>query len=98
MKNGLPIPPVMTSVEVAKYLRLPKSKVDRLAREGEIPAREIDGDWRFLKSAIDEWLGRPDPTKRLLMQAGIWADDETFPDLCRSINEAPGRLKAKGVE
>ena len=91
MKNGATIPPVLTSSEVAKYLRLPKSKVVRLAQEGEIPGREIDGEWRFLKSAVDEWLARPDPTKALLQQAGRWADDDTFPELCRSIEEARRR-------
>lgn len=88
MKNGVRFPPVLTSAEAAKYLRLPKSKVLRLAQEGEIPAREIDGECRFLKFAIEEWLGKPDPTKRLLKQAGILANDDTFPELCRSIKEA----------
>jgi excisionase family DNA binding protein len=93
MKNGIQIPPVLTTTEVAKYLRLPKAKVLRLAEAGDLPAREIDGEWRFLKAAIDEWLGRPDPTQQLLRQAGMWANDDTYPELCRSINENRRRDK-----
>jgi excisionase family DNA binding protein len=96
MRNGAQIPPVLTAAEAAKYLRLPKTKVVRLAEIGDLPAREIDGEWRFLKAAIDEWLTRPDLTQQLLKQAGTWADDDTFPELCRSINEA--RRRDKGGE
>src|SRR5437899_3333943 len=92
MKNGTLIPPVLTPAEVAKYLRLPKAKILRLAEEGDIPAREIDGEWRFLRAAVDEWLGKGDATKRLLKQAGMWANDDTFPELCRSIKETRARI------
>lgn len=96
MKNGAQIPPVLTATEVAKYLRLPKAKVLGLAEAGDLPAREIDGEWRFLKAAIDEWLGRPDLTQQLLRQAGTWADDDTYLELSRSISEA--RRRDKGGE
>jgi hypothetical protein len=67
-----------------------------LAQEGEIPGREIDGEWRFLKAAVDEWLARPDPTKSLLQQAGTWANDDTYPALRRSIKDA--RASAGDIE
>jgi excisionase family DNA binding protein len=96
MRNGARIPPVLTSSEVARYLRLPKARILRLAQEGEIPGREIDGEWRFLKTAVDEWLARPDPTKALLQQAGRWADDDTYPELRRSIDNYRRRLEREG--
>ncbi len=83
---------VMTVAEAAKYLRLPKNKVEQLAKEGSLPARRVGETWRFLKSAVDEWLrGPPDGKTLLLQQFGAFADDETLPALRAAIYKARGR-------
>ena len=45
---------VLTLEEVADYLRLPAETVERQAKMGRLPARRVEEDWRFLKSAVDE--------------------------------------------
>jgi excisionase family DNA binding protein len=49
-------PTIMTLEEVAKYLRVHKSTVYRMAREGSIPSTKVANQWRFKKARIDEWL------------------------------------------
>lgn len=49
-------PTIMTLEEVAKYLRVHKSTVYRMAREGAIPATKVANQWRFKKERIDRWL------------------------------------------
>jgi len=51
-------PTIMTLDEVAKYLRIHKSTVYRMTKEGKIPAIKIGNQWRFKKNKIDEWLGK----------------------------------------
>lgn len=47
---------VMGIEEVGKYLNIPKSTVYKLAQEGKIPGQKVGKQWRFLRSAVDEWL------------------------------------------
>ena len=49
-------PTIMTLEEVARYLRVHKSTVYRMAREGTIPSTKVANQWRFKKARIDEWL------------------------------------------
>jgi hypothetical protein len=55
--------------------------VEQQASEGYIPGRQIADTWRFLRSAIDDWLRSQDSRTLLLQQAGMLADDETLPEL-----------------
>ena len=47
---------ILTVVEVARFLRVPKSTVYKLARVGELPASKIGKHWRFLRRDIHEWM------------------------------------------
>ncbi len=47
---------VLTIGELAAYLKIPKSTLYKLVREGKIPAQKIGRHWRFPKWAIDHWL------------------------------------------
>jgi excisionase family DNA binding protein len=85
------LPPVLTLAEAARYLRLRKEVVQKQAGLGLIPARKIDGEWRFLRAALDDWLRKPDSRTVLLNQAGGFADDETLSDLRKAIYAARGR-------
>jgi excisionase family DNA binding protein len=49
---------VLTVGEVAQYLRIPVSSVYKLAQDGRIPCRKVGRQWRFIRPAIDEWLGQ----------------------------------------
>ena len=91
MSQSTSIPDVLTLDEVADYLRVSTETVERQAAYGQIPGRRIDGTWRFLKSAIDEWLRTQDSRTVLLQQAGALADDETLPALRTAIYAERGR-------
>jgi excisionase family DNA binding protein len=45
----------MTLEETAKYLKIGKSTLYKMAREGKIPAVKIANQWRFRKDEIDKW-------------------------------------------
>lgn len=47
---------VWTIDEVAEFLRIKPETVRRLAKAGEIPARKLGGNWRFLKSEIINYM------------------------------------------
>jgi len=88
MNPTMMMPNILTLEEVADYLRLPKETVERQALRGEIPGRRIEDTWRFLKTAIDDWLRSQDSRAILLQQAGALADDESLPHLIETIYQA----------
>jgi len=47
---------VLTIQELAVYLKISKSTIYKLVREGKIPSQKIGRHWRFRKEAIDRWL------------------------------------------
>lgn len=47
---------ILTVMEVARFLRVPKSTVYKLARVGGLPASKIGKHWRFLRRDIHEWM------------------------------------------
>ena len=47
---------ILTVLEVARFLRVPKSTVYKLARLGELPASKIGKHWRFLRRDIQSWM------------------------------------------
>lgn len=49
-------PTIMTLEEVARFLRLNKSTIYRMAREGTLPAWKLGNVWRFKKDAIEDWI------------------------------------------
>jgi excisionase family DNA binding protein len=49
---------VLTIDELAFYLKIPKSTLYKLAREGKVPANKVGRHWRFQKRSIDRWLER----------------------------------------
>jgi len=77
---------VLTLEEAADYLRLSPDLLMQHAIAGKIPGQLIDNTWRFLKSAIDDWLSRCDSRTILLQQAGIFAHDKTLEELQAQID------------
>jgi excisionase family DNA binding protein len=47
---------VMTIEELAEYLKISKSTLYNLAREGALPGTKVGKHWRFHKEAVVEWL------------------------------------------
>ncbi|HUS15255.1 MAG TPA: N-acetylmuramoyl-L-alanine amidase [Chloroflexia bacterium] len=56
MPKARPLADVLTLEELAAYLQLPVAVVVAQAASGALPGRQIAGNWRFLKAAVDEWL------------------------------------------
>ena len=54
---------IMTTKELAEYLRLHQITICKLSKEGKIPSIRIGRVWRFDKEVIDAWIskGRKDP-------------------------------------
>jgi len=58
-ENGMPENgpgAILTVDEISDYLKIPKSTIYKLVREGKIPAQKIGRRWRFRKEGIDHWL------------------------------------------
>ncbi len=78
--NGIaPIGEVLSLGEAAAYLRVSEDGLLRMIEEQALPARQIDSEWRLLKSAIHRWLGREsgvDTSKAAqLAVIGSWKND-----------------------
>jgi len=56
--SGKDKPRLMTTDEVAKYLRISKASVYRLVRNKEIPVSKIGQQLRFRKDVVDNWLSK----------------------------------------
>lgn len=76
---------VLSLEEVAAYLRLAPEVVEAQASAGNLPGWRIANTWRFLRSAVDEWLRNQDSRTVLLQQAGALADDEMLDTLRANI-------------
>jgi len=46
----------MDLAELAKYLHIDVTKIEKLLKKERIPARRIGGDWRFNLQEINRWL------------------------------------------
>jgi excisionase family DNA binding protein len=49
-------PRMMTTGEVAKYLRVSRATVYRLVKQAKIPVSRISKHLRFRRDVIDRWL------------------------------------------
>ncbi len=47
---------VLTVKEVCSYLRLSLTSVYRLLRTNKIPCQKVGGQWRILKSQLEDYL------------------------------------------
>jgi excisionase family DNA binding protein len=49
---------LLTTEQVAEYLKVDKFTIYRLVAQKKIPAFRVGSQWRFKKSAIEDWLTR----------------------------------------
>jgi excisionase family DNA binding protein len=90
------LPNVLTIEEVAEFLRLPEGDVREYAARLLIPGRQIGGQWRFSRAALEEGLRGPSGKQALLSQAGAFEDDKKdLEELRASIYRDRGRPEAE---
>ncbi|MBV9125912.1 MAG: helix-turn-helix domain-containing protein, partial [Planctomycetes bacterium] len=92
-KNGPP-QEVLTLAEAAAYLRVLEQDLLQMVIEQDLPGRQVGTEWRFLKSAIQDWLSRPLPRpgkEAQLAVAGAWKDDPDVEEELRDIYQRRGR-------
>jgi excisionase family DNA binding protein len=61
---------LLTMHELAAYLHLDEATVAKLVMQGKIPSLQVDRQWRFKRTAIDEWI-----------EQQLVGDDENFVDV-----------------
>jgi excisionase family DNA binding protein len=59
----VPAPEVLTAGDAAELLQVPEEALIGLARTGELPGRELGGEWRFARAALLEWLAAGEGSK-----------------------------------
>jgi excisionase family DNA binding protein len=84
---------VLTLAEAAAYLRLPEKDVIAAVSAQGLPGRLMGGEWRFLKTALQQWLSVSQPIAEMrkaaiLAAAGAFKDD---PDLGWILEDAMRR-------
>jgi excisionase family DNA binding protein len=47
---------VLTIDELSSYLKIPKSTLYKLVREGRVPFQKVGRHLRFHRESIDDWL------------------------------------------
>ena len=60
----------------------------------DMPGRLAGTEWRFLKSAIQEWLSKPPPQyskEALMARAGSWKNDPDLLSIVEDIYRKRGR-------
>jgi excisionase family DNA binding protein len=58
---------LLTTKEVAKYLKLRPETILRKIKKGEIPAIKVGGRFRFDKGQIDDWLSRKSTSRKRIL-------------------------------
>jgi excisionase family DNA binding protein len=51
----------LTLSEVARYLRVSKETIYKLAQASKIPASKLGNQWRFKQDLVDQWLQTQTP-------------------------------------
>lgn len=89
---------VFTLPEAAAYLRVTESELLQLVHNQALPGRQWGTEWRFLKSAIQDWLRTPPKRgtrEAVLSVAGAWKDD---PYVMQELEEIYRKRKEDLVE
>ncbi|MFC2001234.1 helix-turn-helix domain-containing protein [Chloroflexota bacterium] len=47
---------IMTIKDLSVYLKIPRSTLYKLVREGKVPCQKIGKHWRFRRETIERWL------------------------------------------
>jgi len=69
-KKPAPDAQLLTMHELATYLHLDEVTVSKLVAGGKIPSLQVDRQWRFKRTAIDQWI-----------EDQLVGEDESFVDV-----------------
>jgi excisionase family DNA binding protein len=89
---------VLTLSEAAAYLRIAEAEVIRMVDQQGLPGRLIGDEWRFLKTALQEWLRTPPPgpsKEAVLSRIGSWRNDPDLEQELTEIHKRRGRPTAE---
>lgn len=75
---------LLTTKEIARYLKLRPETVLRKVTKGEIPAIKVGGRFRFDKEQINEWLRQKSTSKKRIL---VIDDEETIRRLFKQALE-----------
>ena len=68
----------LTIDELSKYLKMGRTKLYRMAQEGEIPASKVGNQWRFDRDEIDLWMKSQRPVVgKMFAERGKRAEHES---------------------
>jgi excisionase family DNA binding protein len=78
----------LTQAEAAAYLRVDEQTLLQMVGREDFPGRRVGTEWRFLKSALQDWLRTPLRQKRgILAHIGAFKDDPTLEEMVKEIYE-----------
>ena len=61
----------LTIEELAEYLKMGRTKLYRMAQDGDIPASKVGNQWRFDREEIDQWMKNQRPVSASQRQEGV---------------------------
>jgi excisionase family DNA binding protein len=101
--NGVETPAtdVLTLSEAAAYLRVTESELLCLVHDQALPGRQFGTQWRFLKSAIQDWLKTPPKSgsrEAVLSTYGSMKDDPYLMEELKEIYRRRGRPMTENEE
>jgi excisionase family DNA binding protein len=77
---------ILTLAEVAVLLRVPENTVRLEAEAGRLVGRNLGGEWRFVRSAIVDWLQTPRKSSLLSTASATTPEsDEEYQSFMASI-------------
>jgi excisionase family DNA binding protein len=89
--NGMPQgQEILTLQEAAAYLRVSTEDVVKMIDSEGLPARKFGTEWRFYKTAVQDWLSRP-RKRNILDHVGEIAGDPYLEEMLRDIYKQRGR-------
>ena len=96
-----PAAEVFTLSEAAAYLRVTEADFLRLVHDQALPGRRFGTEWRFLKSAIQDWLKtppKPGSREAVLSTMGAWKDDPYAEEELKETYRKRGRPMTEDEE
>ncbi|MEX2176224.1 MAG: helix-turn-helix domain-containing protein [Pirellulaceae bacterium] len=86
--RSVAVPDVLDLGQAASFLRLTGKTVEQLVKEQGLPGRKIGKEWRFLRTAVEDWLALSKAaTGSVLDQFGALDNDPTHEEFRRIIEE-----------
>lgn len=87
---------VLTLAEAAAYLRVGEAEILQAVRDQGLPARQFGQDWRFLKSALQDWLkASPRLNQGFLAHLGAVRNDPYLEELLKEVYQRRGRTETE---